>query len=116
MERIEVHEEHPDGQHHVLTVTGDLDLGTVGHLCSRVARLRERAQAADVVLDLSRLDFCDSTGLRALLGEARETEICGGHLRVVAPCNGIARRLFEVCGVDQLLDVLQSPPACSRHI
>jgi anti-sigma B factor antagonist len=90
----------------LLRVTGELDLATVGHLCSRVARLREHGRGHDVVLDLSGLEFCDSTGLRALLGEAREQQICGGRLLVVAPRGGIARRLFEVCGVDQLLELV----------
>jgi len=104
MERLQVTEYHPEGLH-VLIVRGELDLATVGDLCLRIARLREGGSAPAIVLDLSDLGFCDSTGLRGLLGEARETEICGGRLRVVAPRTSIVRRLFEVCGIDQALTV-----------
>lgn len=104
MDRLEVTEYHP-GNVHVLSVHGELDLGTVPTLTQRMARLRERGAKPFAVIDLSGLAFCDSTGLRALLGEAREAEFCGGHMRVVAPVSGIARRLFDVCGVEELLDV-----------
>ena len=104
MERLEVTEYHPEGLH-VLIVRGELDLATVGDLCMRIARLREGGSAPAVVLDLSDLGFCDSTGLRGLVGEARETEICAGRLRIVAPRASIVRRLFDVCGMDQILCV-----------
>ena len=112
MERLVLTEDHAGGKH-VLTVHGELDLSTVPKLCHRMARLRERGRAPLAVIDLTHLEFCDSTGLRALLGEAKEAEICGGHLRVVAPMGGIARRLFDVCGVEHLLDV---DPDCSTAL
>ena len=104
MDRLEVTEYHPEGLH-VLIVRGELDIATVGQLCARIARLRADGAAAIAVLDLSELGFCDSTGLRGLVGEARETEICGGAVRVVAPQASIVRRLFDVCGIDQVLSV-----------
>ena len=104
MERLEVTEYHPDGLH-VLIVRGELDLATAGELCLRIARLRDGGASPAIVVDLGELSFCDSTGLRGLLGEARESEICGGRVRVVAPRASIVRRLFEVCGIDQVLTV-----------
>ena len=104
MERLDVTEYTP-GDVHVLIVRGELDIATVGALCVRLARLREGGTAPLAVLDLGGLTFCDSTGLRGLLGEARETEICGGRLRMVAPRGSRVRRLFDVCGVDQVLAV-----------
>ena len=102
MERLEVTEYHP-GEEHVLIVHGELDIFTAPTLCRRMAALRDRGYAPATVVDLRDLEFCDSTGLRALLGEAREAEICGGRVRFVVPAHGIVRRLFDVCGVTQLL-------------
>jgi anti-anti-sigma factor len=104
MDRLEVTEYHPEGLH-VLIARGELDLATVGTLCAKIARLRDDGAAAIAVIDLGELSFCDSTGLRGLVGEVRETEICGGRVRVVAPRASIVRRLFEVCGIDQVLSV-----------
>jgi anti-sigma B factor antagonist len=102
--RLEITEYHPEGVH-VLIVRGDLDLGTIPELCLRMTRHREGGLSPFSVVDLSDLGFCDSTGLRGLLGEAREAAICGGSMRLVAPVDGIVRRLFDVCGIDQVLDV-----------
>ena len=98
MDRLEITEYHP-GEEHVLIVHGELDLATAPTLCESLTPLR----AQRTVLDLRDLAFCDSTGLRALLGELREAEIAGGSLHVVIPEGGIVRRLFEVCGVEYLL-------------
>jgi anti-sigma B factor antagonist len=87
----------------VLVVHGELDLATAPSLCARITRLRDRGHAPDMLIDLSGLEFCDSPGLRALLGERRETEICGGTVEFVVPAHGIVRRLFDVCGVTQSL-------------
>jgi anti-anti-sigma factor len=104
MDRLEVTEYHPEGLH-VLIVRGELDLATVGTLCAKIARLREDGARAVAVIDLGDLSFCDSTGLRGLIGEARETEISGGRVRLVAPRRSIVRRLFDVCGMDQMMSV-----------
>jgi anti-anti-sigma factor len=87
----------------VVALEGDLDLQTAPDLCARLTRHRGRK----VVLDASRLHFCDSCGLRAIMCEARENAIIGGHLVIVAPTGGSARRIFELTGLADVLDVAQ---------
>jgi anti-sigma B factor antagonist len=98
------------GSTHVVAVTGELDLKTAPDLCRRLGAQRGR----HVVVDLSELAFCDSCGLRALLGEARETAFEGGRLDVVAPTGTAVRRLLEVTGCLETLhvrDVRAAAPA-----
>ena len=83
----------------LVSVRGDLDIKTAPDLCARL--LRHRGQ--QLVVDLSKLAFCDSCGLRALVGEARETRICGGSLSVVAPEGGPVRRLLDLTGLTAVL-------------
>jgi anti-sigma B factor antagonist len=97
MDRLEITEYHP-GEEHVLVVRGELDIATAPKLCRCMTPLR----SCKVTLDLAGLTFCDSTGLRALLGESREAHICGGRVRYKLPEGGIVRRLFDVCGVEPL--------------
>ena len=104
MERLEVTEYHPEGCD-LLTVRGELDLSTVPDLCLRMSNLRQSGRRPNAVVDLSELKFCDSTGLRGLVGEAREAEICGGRIRFVVPQTGIVRRLFDMCGMSEVLKV-----------
>lgn len=100
---MELHvKDHRDEGRAVITVTGALDLASAPRLCLRLSQLR-RAGMTDLVLDLSGLEFCDSMGLRALIGETRETRVAGGRLRVVAPRDGSAHRLFELTGAEDLL-------------
>src|SRR5215207_692818 len=54
--------ERRDGETAVLALSGELDLATVGTVERRLAELREEGQAT--VLDLDRLTFMDSTGIR----------------------------------------------------
>jgi anti-anti-sigma factor len=101
--RFEVFEEQRDGMR-LLSVSGELDLATAPGLCMRLTRLRMACRPI-AVIDLTDLRFCDSTGLRALLGEAREARIAGGRLSVIAPPGGAVRRLLDLTGADEALSV-----------
>ena len=56
----------------VVALAGELDLGTVTAVERRLAELREAGKA--VVLDLDRLTFMDSTGIRLLLTACEAAE------------------------------------------
>jgi anti-sigma B factor antagonist len=56
-----------------------------------------------VVVDLSDVEFLDSTGIRALLDTDREATRLGGRL-LVTGANGIVRRMLELTGVLQHLE------------
>jgi len=102
--QLQIEEDEAAGAEAVLRVFGDLDLATAPELCLRLRRLRAQGRRR-VVLDLGELAFCDSTGLRALFGEAREAQVAGARLSVVAPAGGAARRLFDLTGAGEILDV-----------
>jgi anti-sigma B factor antagonist len=88
----------------VLTLHGDLDIGTAPRLCWRIDEARRKWIRA-LVLDLSETDFCDSTGLRALAGAERELAAQRGRLVVVVPATGPVARLFDVAGARELFQV-----------
>jgi anti-sigma B factor antagonist len=85
----------------VVAVRGELDLSSAPDLCARL----EAHRGERVLLDLSQLGFCDSCGLRALICEAREAQIAGGGLAVVAPASGPIRRLLQMTGLEEALGV-----------
>src|SRR3954468_3898927 len=90
------------GDVRLLEVFGELDLATAPKLCAlldaaRIQRVRR------VVVDLTGVDFCDSTGLRALMGASTELRHAGGKLALaVLPDGGVAR-LFDVTGIRESL-------------
>jgi anti-sigma B factor antagonist len=83
-----------------LTLRGELDLGSAPRLEQALAEAGD-----DVLLDLRRLTFMDSTGIRVLL-EAAER---GGRLRVLAPADGEARVTLEETGIAPLLPLVEEP-------
>ena len=90
----------PAGQT-VLSVAGDLDLATSERLRGH---LNAVPGGAVVVLDLKKVEFCDSAGLRVLLDAELRTKVGGGQLRLAAPSSALVR-LFELTGVDGFVRV-----------
>jgi anti-anti-sigma factor len=76
-------------------VTGDLDSATSEDL--RVALAEQQANAAHVVLDLSRLRFVDSTGLRVLVDAARSSGN-GWTVELIDDLPAHLRRLMGITG------------------
>jgi anti-sigma B factor antagonist len=65
-----------------------------------------------VLVDLTALDFCDSTGLRALIGAATELRAAGGRLSISVG-EGPVTRLLVVTGASEWLDI-QPDAAAAR--
>jgi anti-anti-sigma factor len=95
-----------DGRTAVLTLAGELDLGTAERVWPDLSRLLAAATEA-VVLDGSALEFLDSSGLRVLLRGAKLAESEGTAFRVVAP-HPVVQRVLELAGVRGALDVRAS--------
>jgi anti-anti-sigma factor len=82
-----------------ITVTGEIDLETSGALHDALTRAN---QCRKVHLDLSGVDYMDSTGLRTVLVAKAEIERAGGSLDVVA-ASSIVSRLIDITGIDGLI-------------
>ncbi|WP_313896355.1 STAS domain-containing protein [Streptomyces sp. YIM 98790] len=54
-----------------------------------------------IVVDCSQLDFCDSTGLNALLAARLESEAAGGGIHLAAP-QPLVARLLEITGAGRV--------------
>ena len=92
-----------DGDSVVVRALGQLDIGTSKHLEEEL-RQALRCDASPVVLDLGKVDFIDSTGLRVLLWRAEHSRANGDWLRIR---NGSAavRKAVETSGVGPLLPI-----------
>ena len=89
----------------IINVSGDLDLMGAPVLCAAIEDTRNPVDPDHVIVDLSRVHFCDSKGLRALLDAAREVAIAGGHLVAIVPEAGQVRRLVTLTGALEFLSV-----------
>lgn len=84
-----------------LKLLGELDLATVPILHQRLASASERKES--VILDLSELEFIDSSGLRVLITAHADASRDGWSLRFTEPGDRI-RRVFVVAGVASHFD------------
>jgi anti-sigma B factor antagonist len=97
-------EERSEGAVLVIEAHGELDLATAPRLAARLDALRSNGRPGRVLVDLSGVEFCDSTGLRALIGAAAELRAAGGRLAVSAPAGPVSR-LLDVTGAGEWLDI-----------
>jgi anti-sigma B factor antagonist len=66
------------------------------------AALCEAAGRGTLVADLSRTEFCDASGLRALLAARKRAEAAGGEVLLVARGNAVLRAL-AITTIDRVI-------------
>lgn len=97
------------GDHAVVSVHGEVDLYTAPRLQTELAALAHDG-ASQVVVDLSKVEFCDSTGMNVLLSAMKRFREQGGNLELAAP-RAAVRRILEVTGLDTVFSVRDAVPA-----
>ncbi|MFJ5828904.1 STAS domain-containing protein [Streptomyces sp. NPDC093089] len=117
MTAIEVDEDEY-GSWTVLRIRGELDLVT----SPRIRRSVHDAVAGgrhDLVVDLSGVRFCDSSGVGVLIAARRLLRSCGGRLRLILPGrvgedegvgDGHVDRVLSALGVRRLFEVYEGVP------
>ena len=100
---FEIREHDVDGVH-VIAMRGELDLATAPRLCVRIDSAR-RTGSRRMLVDLTTAGFCDSVGLRALIGSRQEMAAQGGRMAVAARPDSAVGRLFDLAGAHELLEV-----------
>jgi len=92
----------------VVSAPAEIDLANVAEL--REALYSAATGQAIVVVDMSGTQFCDSSGVAALVGAFKRTRADGGGLRLVLGADSV-RKIFKVTGVDRFLEMYESVPA-----
>jgi anti-sigma B factor antagonist len=83
----------------IAVLEGDLDIATVQGLRERLLSVLGLA-ARLLIIDLSKVSFCDVAGLAMLIATQRRASGRGATVRLAAPCPQMAR-LLHTTGVDQ---------------
>jgi anti-sigma B factor antagonist len=91
------------GDNDVIVVTGEIDLASA----PRVELALEPFAGQAVVLDLRRVEFIDSAGLKVLLSQRSRIEQSGGDLKLVVG-HGAVGRLLELTGVTEAFSITDS--------
>ena len=87
----------------VLSVSGEIDLAIAG----RFAEELESLVGGNGAVDLSAVEFIDSSGIRALLKAQGRAQAAGGDLVLLSP-SPACRRVLEISGVWSNFTVLEA--------
>jgi anti-sigma B factor antagonist len=96
----------------IASLAGELDVACAPVLREQLAGLL-RPRASKLVIDLSKVSFCDVSGLAVLVGTGRRARTLGGVLRLAAPAPAVASAL-RLSGLLWQFDVFPTVVAATR--
>jgi len=108
VEILDVETEDRNGLVHV-TLKGELDLSTVAKVQDELRRV-EQDEPAVMVLDLSRLTFLDSTGLRCLVTADERGREAGRRVVIVRGPEPV-QRVFTITRLEERLEMVDDASA-----
>ncbi|MCE7794151.1 STAS domain-containing protein [Salipaludibacillus sp. CUR1] len=87
----------------VAYLSGEVDVYTASKLKETLTPLAEQGDK-NLIVDLSGVDYIDSTGLGIFIGALKTTEKNGNTLMLTG-LNERVRRLFEITGLNEVIDI-----------
>jgi len=94
------------GAERTVHLEGTCDLATVPELRQALMPLGP-PDVTRLVVNVSQLEFCDSTGLGTILGALRRLREGGGEF-AIAGAQGTVLRLLEITGLDRVVPLLDA--------
>jgi anti-anti-sigma factor len=92
---------HTEGDPYLISLVGELDVSNTAALDAELQRAEE-SSADRIVLDLSRVEFIDSSGLELLVNARRRSDPDPDRLRI-RPGSDPVTRLLALTGIDEFL-------------
>ena len=91
--------------HTTVTISGEIDLYTAPRLHSELGAVLVDGTPTRVVIDMSGVEFCDSTGMNVLLSCLRRVRERGGELEIASPKPAV-RKILQVTGLDSVFTLV----------
>ena len=90
-------------ENYVISLAGEVDLYTAPEFKERMVQVIEQGKK-QVVVDLSKATFIDSTTLGVLVGGVKRLRPAGGSLAIVCADQNICK-IFEITGLDRVFPI-----------
>ena len=87
----------------IIELEGEVDVYTAPQLKQQMISILEGG-AKELVVDLAKVDYLDSTALGVLIGGLKRMRERDGNMVLVCPSPRI-RRVFEITGLDKIFDI-----------
>ena len=101
-----ISDESIDADTHVIELGGEVDLYTAPEFKERLVQVIEDGKK-QLVVDLSKATFIDSTTLGVLVGGVKRLRPSGGSLALVCTDQNISK-IFEITGLDRVFPIHES--------
>ena len=98
-----IDDESIDAETHVIELGGEVDLYTAPEFKERLVQVIEDGKK-QLVVDLSKATFIDSTTLGVLVGGVKRLRPVGGSLSLVCTDQNITK-IFEITGLDRVFPI-----------
>lgn len=87
----------------LMHIEGEVDVYTAPQLKQDIVEIAERG-VKHLIINLSKVEYLDSTGLGVLIGGLKRLREGEGNLVLVGPGMRILR-IFEITGLDKIFDI-----------
>lgn len=87
----------------LMHIEGEVDVYTAPQLKQDIVEIAERG-VKNLIVNLSKVEYLDSTGLGVLIGGLKRLREAEGNLVLVGPGMRILR-IFEITGLDKIFDI-----------
>jgi anti-sigma B factor antagonist len=111
---FELDEERSDAGVHVVNVSGEIHVSTAPSFREQLNAVIESGGTM-LVLDLSGVEFIDSTGLSVLLNGLRLVNQRHGRMALVC-ANPTVMRLFQITSLDATFDIFEDRAAALARV
>jgi anti-sigma B factor antagonist len=99
-----------EGDQAIVTVSGEIDLYTAPRLQGELTAVLDGHHPVRVVVDMSKVEFCDSTGMNVLLAAMKRARERGGGLDLAGPRPAV-RKILQVTGLDSVFTIVGAATA-----
>lgn len=96
----------------IVRLCGELDLASAPDLREQLLVILDRRTPSRLILDMSELEFIDSSGTAVLVNTERRARLLGCTLALVAPQAPVSR-VLQICGLDHHFLVFESVSAAT---
>jgi anti-sigma B factor antagonist len=101
------------GDQAIVSVSGEIDLYTAPRLQGELTAVLDGGRPVRVVVDMSGVEFCDSTGMNVLLAAMKRARDHGGGLDLASPRPAV-RKILQVTGLDSVFTVVDAAAAAGE--
>ena len=99
---------------HIIRVRGEIHVSTAPQFAQHLSDVVESGKTA-IVLDMTGVEFIDSTGLSVLLNGLRLVTQVHGRMAIVCT-NPTVLRLFQITNLDETFDIFEDRDAAIAHV